>query len=295
MLSVGVDVGGTKCLAIGLNEHGLHEHGLNEHGRSTHTFTAPTAPGLGIINQIHELMLNFPGATSLGIGMPGIVGKDGTVHLAPHLPEIRNLPLKQLLEDHLSLPVRIDNDATCAAIAEWRLGAARGLDDVLMVTIGSGIGGGIIAGGRVLRGAHGFAGEIGHHVVVRDGVACVCGRNGCWEQYASGHALRRLAQGVSGEDIIARVKQGDEQSLRVLQESAYWIAMGLFNLINTLDPACVVLGGGLGSSETLLPLVETALDAMMPSSGYRQRPQICAAQLGYEAGAIGAAYLGRGD
>ena len=285
MLSVGVDVGGTKCLAIGLNDA----------GERVETFTAPTAPGLGIINQIIEVMLNFPGATSVGIGMPGIVGKDGTVHLAPHLPEIRNLPLRQLLEDRLSIPVRIDNDATCAAIAEWQIGAARGIDDVLVVTIGSGIGGGIIAGGRVMRGAHGFAGEIGHHVVVRDGVACVCGRNGCWEQYASGHALRRLAQGVSGEEVIARVKQGDKKSLQVLQESAHWIAMGLFNLINTLDPACVVLGGGLGSSAVLLPLVESALDAMMPSSGYRQRPQLRAAQLGHEAGAIGAAYLGTGN
>jgi glucokinase len=285
MLSVGIDVGGTKCLAVGLSDK----------GERVGTSVEPTASGLGIVDQLVEVMRHFPGATSLGIGMPGIVGKDGTVHLAPHLPEVRNLPLQHLLEDRLSLPVFIDNDATCAAIAEWRVGVARGLNDVLVVTIGTGIGGGIIAGGRVVRGAHGFAGEIGHHVVVSGGEHCPCGRSGCWEQYASGNALRRMASGVPGEEVISRVSEGDAESLRILRESAHWIALGLFNLINTLDPECVVLGGGLGSSPVLLPLVDTALDAMMPSSLHRSRPRLCAAQLGHEAGAIGAAYLGRGD
>ena len=285
MLSVGVDVGGTKCLAIGLSEN----------GERVGASVAPTASGLGIVDQLADVMHQFPGADSLGIGMPGIVGKSGTVHLAPHLPEIRNLPLQQLLEDRLSLPVFIDNDATCAAIAEWRVGAARGLSDVLVVTIGTGIGGGIIAGGRVVRGAHGFAGEIGHHIIVSGGEPCPCGRSGCWEQYASGNALRRIAHGVSGEEIISRVAAGDGESMGFLNESAHWIALGLFNLINTLDPECVVLGGGLGSSPSLLPLVDAALDAMMPSSVHRPRPKLCPAQLGHEAGAIGAAYLGRVD
>ncbi len=158
----------------------------------------------------------------------------------------------------------VTNDATCAALAEWRFGAGRGVDDMVMVTLGTGIGGGVVAGGRLIVGANGFAGEFGHMVVDPDGPPCPCGRRGCWERYASGSGLAQLARAaavggrlrrvvevaggdagmVRGEHVQAAAREGDPGAVAVVDEFARWVALGLVNLTNALDPARFVLGGG---------------------------------------------------
>jgi glucokinase len=225
--------------------------------------------------------------------MPGTVSRDGVVFLAPHLPDVRQLPMRALLASQLGIPVVVDNDATCAGVAEWKNGAARNCDNALVITIGTGIGAALIANGKVMRGHHGFAGESGHHIVMHGGEECPCGRRGCWEQYASGSALRRMANGVSGEEVLLRVVQEDAEAQRVLEEFASWVALGLYNLVNTLDPQVIVLGGGLGSSAVLRHFVADALHKQMPPTELRPAPLLVTAQLGHEAGAIGAALLGK--
>jgi glucokinase len=288
MVAIGVDVGGTKCLAVALNSDGSVLDSL----------TLPTATGVGVVEEVADLCAALAlrvgqAATSLGVGMPGTVSRDGVVFLAPHLPEVRQLPMRALLEGRLGISVVVDNDATCAGVAEWKNGAARNCDNALVITIGTGIGAALIANGQVMRGHHGFAGESGHHIVVHGGEECPCGRRGCWEQYASGSALRRMANGVSGEEVLLRVAQEDPEAQLVLKEFASWVALGLFNLVNTLDPQIIVLGGGLGSSGVLRQFVSDALSKQMPPSELRPAPLLVTAQLGPEAGAVGAALLGK--
>jgi len=288
MVAFGIDVGGTKCLAVALGSDGSILDSL----------TLPTATGVGVVEEVADLCAALAlrvgeAATSLGVGMPGTVSRDGVVYVAPHLPEVRQLPMRALLASQLGIPVVIDNDATCAGVAEWKNGAARNCDHALVITIGTGIGAALIANGKVMRGQHGFAGESGHHIVMHGGEECPCGRRGCWEQYASGSALRRMAKGVSGEEVLLRVVQEDKEAQDVLEEFASWVALGLFNLVNTLDPQVVVLGGGLGSSAVLRHFVADALTQQMPPSELRPSPLLVTAQLGPEAGAIGAALLGK--
>ena len=216
-----------------------------------------------------------------------------------------------LLAAELGLVVTVDNDANCAAVAEARFGVAVGHADALLVTLGTGIGGGIIAGGRLVRGAHGLAGEPGHMVVVPGGEACPCGRRGCWERYASGSGLALLgrsavladrapdllalagrADAVRGEHVVAAASAGHPGGSAVMGEFGRWVALGLANLVNLLDPAVIVLGGGLvDAGDVLLTPVESAFDEFVQGSSPRPVPPIEIAGLGSSAGAIGAALL----
>ena len=196
------------------------------------------------------------------------------------------------MSDAFGLAVAVDNDATCAALAEWQHGAARGFDDVVLVTLGTGIGGGVVMGGRLQRGANGFAGEIGHMVVKPDGPACPCGRRGCWERFASGRGLQMLAGGRRGEDVVEGARSGDRELLEVIDQFAHWVALGLVNLTNVLDPSCIVLGGGLTAAQDLfLPPIAREFSALLYSPEHRPHPTLNFAQLGERAGAIGAALL----
>ena len=208
----------------------------------------------------------------------------------------------------------VDNDATCATVAEWAFGAAVGVTDAVMVTLGTGIGGGIVAGGHVVRGASGFAGEIGHMVVDPTGPPCPCGKRGCWERFASGSGLGRLAReaahagrlaevvdlaggdprSVRGEHVTVAAKAGDAGALDVLGELGWWLALGLSNLALALDPAVMVYGGGLVETVNLVhDKVHTAFDELLEGRAYRPEVRILPAQLGERAGAIGAALVAR--
>jgi glucokinase len=248
----------------------------------------------------------------LGVGAAGLVTFGGRVLASPHLAGVRELPLADRLQEQLRTRVEVDNDATCAVMAEWRLGAAQGAQDAVLITQGTGIGAGIVMGGVLQRGAHGFAGEPGHAVVDAHGIPCPCGRRGCWERYASGAALARMAreaaeagrlsavtarlgddvEAVRGEHVRDAAREGDGEALAVIDTFAWWTALGLVNVVNVLDPALVVLGGGLAEMADLLlaPVRRHAVE-LLYSSDVRSMPAIVGAELGERAGAVGAALL----
>lgn len=248
----------------------------------------------------------------VGVGVPGLVDRRGVLRFAPNLPGVEAMPIKADLEAVLGVEVRVDNDATCAAWGERQVGAAQGYDDVILVTLGTGIGGGIVADGGLVRGANGFAGEIGHMVVDPDGPPCPCGQRGCWERFASGSGLGGLAvraatEGraarvlalaggdpslVRGEHVTVAAADGDAEAQAVLADFGWWVALGLANLANVFDPEAFVLGGGLvEAGELLLAPVREAFARLLTGGAYRPPVDIVAATLGEHAGAIGAACL----
>jgi glucokinase len=208
----------------------------------------------------------------------------------------------------------IENDANLAVLAEHRLGAARGYQHVVMVTLGTGIGGGIVVDGHIQVGGHGFAGEIGHMVVDPAGPPCPCGRRGCWERYASGGGLGLLAreaalagklpgvvaraggdpEGVRGEDVTAAALSGDADARRVVQQVGAWVGFGLANLACVLDPECFVLGGGLaGAGDLLLLAARQAYAELVEGGASRPLAAIVPASFDDRSGAVGAALAAR--
>jgi glucokinase len=260
----------------------------------------------------NELRSRHPGAVSLGAGVAGLVTLDGVVRVSPNLPSVVELPVRALLEEVVGLPVRVDNDATCALWGEHRRGAARGVADVALITFGTGVGGAFVLGGRLQRGANGFAGEVGHMVVERDGLPCACGRRGCWERYASGSGLGRmgrelaeaggaprlveLAGGdpahVRGEHVTTAAAESDAAARRVVEGFADWVAVGLVNLCQLLDVSRFVLGGGLAEAgDVLVEPIRQAYERRAVAPEHRPPVAIVAAAMGEYAGAVGAALL----
>ena len=311
MATVGVDVGGTKCLAVVLDG-----------GRITAEAKVPTPQEPGpLLDTIAALVTRLSGdsagaggaeVAAVGVGAPGLVDVAGVLRFAPNLPGIVGLGLKTELEARLGVGVQADNDATCAAWGERQLGAARGFDEMVLVTLGTGIGGGIVSGGCIDRGANGFAGEIGHMVVDPEGPVCLCGRQGCWERFASGRGLGRLGReaamagrasrvralaggdpdDVRGEHVTAAAAEGDAEALAVMERLGWWVALGLANLANIFDPEAFVLGGGLAEAgDVLLAPVRSAFARVVGGYGHRPAVEIVPATLGERAGAIGAACL----
>jgi len=312
VISIGLDVGGTKILGISIDASDpgtvLAEHRV-----------ATPEGGAGLVDTICEvleaLVASGEAPSALGVGVPGLVDREGRLHVGPHLGLIEDLPLAQLLTNRATLPTVVDNDANCHAVAERACGAARS-DDALVVTFGTGIGAGVIAGGRLLRGTNGFAGEPGHMIVDRDGLECPCGQRGCWEQYASGTGLANLARiaaherridgivleaggdpdAVRGEQVTAAARAGDPAAVQILDELAGWMALGLANLTNLLDPAVIVVGGGLvEAADLLLPKLREDFTSMVMGGVRRPPVTIVPAALGERAGAIGAAVLAAGS
>lgn len=308
-LAAGVDVGGTKFLGVVVDDDGTVVADLRR----------PTPRGGdGIVAQladiVAELVAGAADVATVGVGLPGLITRAGVIVASPNLPGVTDLDVATRVGSLLGRPVTAGNDATCATLAEWRVGAGRGVDDLVMVTLGTGIGGGAVTGGRLLVGAHGFAGEFGHMVVDPDGPPCPCGRRGCWERYASGSGIAHLAriaaigrradavvelaggdaQDVRGEHVHAAARDGDLGALAVVDEFARWVALGLANLTNAFDPAAFVLGGGLATGADLyLEPITHWFGELLYAPGLRAHPTLTFAELGERAGAIGAALLGR--
>jgi glucokinase len=307
-LTIGVDVGGTKTAAIRLSGD----------GEILDRSTLPTgaddpAASLAAVGDAVENVMDGS-VRAIGVGAAGLIDvRSGTIVFSPNFTW-RQVPIAARLSERFGLPVTIDNDATAGAWAEARLGASRGSDESLFVGVGTGIGGGIVTGGRLLRGAHGFAGEIGHVIVVPDGPECGCGNRGCWEQVASGQALERegarviaedpgsafaaLAEGdaakVTGELVAAAARDGDPIAAGIVREIGRRLGEGIAGLVNVLDPDLVVVGGGVAEigDPVFDPLREAYHDSV---EGRRDRPDvpIVPAALGNDAGAIGAAMIAR--
>lgn len=297
MRTVGIDVGGTKLLGVA---------GDREVRRRT------PSGGPAIVQAICEVVEELGGADAVGVGVAGLVDREGVLHMGPNLPGVIGYPFAAELRERLGVPVVVDNDATTATWGEWHLGAARGATEAVLVTLGTGIGAGHVTGGQLQRGAHGFAGEAGHMVVDPRGPQCSCGRRGCWERFASGSGLARLArdaafagraagvvelaggdpEAVRGEHVTEAAKAGDRGALAVLREFGWWVALGIANLVNVLDPDVVVVGGGLAEAgELLVSPVRERFSELVLAPQHRPPVRIAAAELGERAGAVGAALL----
>lgn len=311
--TVGIDIGGTKVMAGVVDPDGkiLEQLRAETPDRSK----SPKVVEDTIVDLVLDLSERHD-VHAVGIGAAGWVDSDRSrILFAPHL-SWRDEPLRDKLADRLLVPVVIDNDANAAAWAEWRFGAARGEDDLVMITLGTGIGGAILEDGRVKRGRYGVAGEFGHMQVVPGGHRCPCGNRGCWEQYSSGNALVREARELAAADspvaygIIDRVggsvrditgplitelaRQGDAMCIELFQDIGQWLGVGIANLAAALDPSCFVIGGGVSAADDLL--IGPARDAFrrtLTGRGYRPEARIVKAELGPEAGMVGAADLAR--
>ncbi|HHC09192.1 MAG TPA: ROK family protein [Actinobacteria bacterium] len=301
MATIGVDLGGTKILALRCEDGTVV---------ARHRTTTPRTPD-GTVAAIHEAAraLGLEGVEAVGVGIAGLVRwPEGSFAWGPHVAG-SDLPLRIELEGTLGVPVVVDNDANVAALAEHRLGAAVGYRNVIMVTLGTGIGGGIVVDGRIYRGES-FAGEWGHMLYDPHGILCDCGKRGCWETVASGPALVRLAREVielnpdssfavrfadtpvTGEAITAAADAGDEIARGLVAQVGAHLGRGICSLIAILDPEVVVVGGGLGSvgESVVAPARRVAADCLH-GSAHRMLPPILVAALGPDAGAIGAALL----
>ena len=304
--AVGIDIGGTKIAALRISAEGE----ILDSTVIPTPATDPSAALPAIEAAGAEVMNEAVGA--IGVGIAGLIDvRAGILLSSPNLAW-RHLPLRDGLSARFRVPVIVENDATAAAWAESRLGASRGRDDSLFVGIGTGIGGGIIAEGRLIRGAHGLAGEVGHIIVEPGGSLCGCGNHGCWEQVASGvaieragrravtdepgSAIARLADGdprrVTGELVTEAAQGGDEVAVAILATVGRRLGEGVAGLVNVWDPEVVVIGGGVGEAGdvVLAPLREAFL-ASVEGADVRPEVPIVPAHLGNDAGAIGAALL----
>jgi glucokinase len=305
--TIGLDIGGTKVLGIVLDDDG----NVAREARAA----SPHAGLDALVAVIAEIIAELAAETApVGVGAAGLVDVTGTLRYAPNLPSIREAPLREALEHATGHRVVVDNDANVAALGEVAYGAAIGAKHVLFVTLGTGIGGGLLLDGALYHGARGFAGEIGHFTVDRNGPMCACGERGHWEAIASGTALGRMARElvarhggsaivaaaggdpgrVSGIHVGQAAAEGDDDALGLLMQYADNVALGLAALANILDPERIVIAGGLVELGALLfvPLRE-AFSRHIEGVEYRPAIAIVPAELGERAGAVGAAVLAR--
>lgn len=296
-LAIGVDIGGSKLMAV------LVDHAGRVVDRSESAVSGLGTAGLEdlICAEIARLL---PSQRSLPVGVAaaGLVdGANGMVRFSPHLPWLEE-PLRERLAIRLKGlgvdQVVLENDVNAALWAEARFGAASGTSDVVMVTVGTGIGGAFLVGGRLYRGRNGMAGEFGHLTLEPVGHPCECGLAGCWEQYASGRALGRemltLGRDLDGPRITAAARSGDPDALTAFQIVGRALGRGLSGLVTSLDPGLIVVGGGVcAAGELLLAPAREELGQRLVGTGHRVLPQIVSAELGPAAGAIGAADLAR--
>ena len=310
--TVGIDIGGTKVLGGVVDESGAV---ITRAGRDT-----PTEGGVALTQAIADVALELmkdEEIESIGVSVAGFISADRKTILAtPNIKDWNGVNLDYELTTRIGLPVVIENDANSAAWGEFKFGAGRGKESIFMLTVGTGIGGGIVINSNLLRGSFGIAAEIGHLRIVPNGLLCGCGAHGCFEQYGSGTALLRHAreaivanpdrssnilgrgdgtiEGVKGSAITEAARDGDELALSVFEITGDYIGAGIASLAVILDPEAVVIGGGvIDAGEILLNPIRTSMDKYMPFAGKHPHPQIIGAQLGNEAGLVGVADLAR--
>jgi glucokinase len=301
---VGIDAGGTKLLG------GVVDDGLAVHHRVHRLWRGTERQDVLdlMVEVVEEALATEPEAEAVGFGIPALLDRDRAVSLeCVHLP-LEGVPFRDLMSERLDRPVVVDNDANCALLAEARAGAARGAADALLLTLGTGIGGGILAGGELYRGG-GSAGELGHMVVDLDGEPCPCGSSGCLETVASGSAIARAglasaervpesalgrarAEGreITGALVTEMAGEGDAAAVAVLAEVGVKLGAGLAGLANAFSPEVIVIGGGASAAgELLLGSAREEMErrALGPNRGVRVEE----AHLGEEAGMLGAALM----
>lgn len=310
-LSIGIDVGGTKIAAGVVDEAGTMITKIRRPSLASDAASIART----VVDIAQELASEYA-AASIGVGAAGFVDKSRrTISFAPNIAW-RDEPLADRLEDATGLPTVIENDANAAAWGEFTFGVASHASSIVFVTLGTGVGGGLIIDGQLLRGTHGFAGEIGHVNLVPDGLQCGCGGRGCWEQYSSGTALVRMARDVAatspdlaatllrlvdgdpsritGYTVMEAARRGCTAAIRCFNEAGRYVGIALADLVSVLDPDMFVLAGGVSEAGSLIrvPAEESFRDQQI-GGDYRPTIPIVTATLGNDAGIIGAADLGR--
>ena len=310
-LAIGIDIGGTNVKAGVVDEDGV----VLEHAITDTPSTSPTAVENTIATLVRDLASRHL-VMAVGIGAAGFVDVTrSTVLFAPHLAW-RHEPLRDAVHRRVGFSTLVENDANAAAWAEWRFGAGQNENELVCITLGTGIGGGMVFGGQLHRGTSGIGGEFGHMQVVKDGHWCECGNRGCWEQYASANALVRDAkelmqarspraqalldrvggdpEAITGMIVTEVALSGDAAAIELLAGMGDWLGVGIANLAAALDPGVFVIGGGVSDARELLitPAVE-AYRRTLTGRGYRPEARIVRAHLGNEAGLVGAADLAR--
>ena len=316
MKYIGIDIGGTNLKAGLVDESGLI---LATHRRKVAQVDDRESLAWTLVALTQDLCraANVPldQVASVGVGVPGAVDiYSGSVLYTCNLP-LRNVPLRKLFHRYLALPLYVENDANCAALAEYFVGAGRGSKRFVTITLGTGIGGGIIHNGKIFHGANGMAGEVGHMSIVYQGEPCPCGRRGCWERYASAAALKRqTAQAmqehpdsilfqvveendghVSGQSAFIAMRRGDPVGKQVCDQYIDYLAAGIVNLINIFQPDTLAIGGGVSNEDDrylLTPLRRRVEQESLPCNRDKMT-RIVRAELGTQAGIIGAAFLGK--
>ena len=309
---IGVDIGGTN-VKIAL---------VDFDGKIVYSNTVPTRAEMGYeagvnnIKQAIKELMQETGETAatieaIGFGLPGQIDyKEGIVKNLPNIPGWVNIPLAKIIEDEFSIPTRLDNDVRCAALGELNFGAGKGCENLICITVGTGIGSGIVLNGKLVRGASNAAGEIGHiKMDMTGGPLCGCGDYGCFEAYASGPAIVTMAKeyisggksakykematdGIITPYIVAQAAlQGDAVSIQIFKQMGKIIGTGLASVINLLNPEKIIIGGGVADAGAILldPIKATIADRAMPIQA--SAVQVVPAQLANTAGVIGASLL----
>jgi glucokinase len=308
--AIGIDIGGTKIAGAIVAENGEI---LAEERRPTPA-GSPERIVDTVVEMIESLSIGRP-VTAAGVAAAGFIdAEQSTVYYAPNI-NWRNEPLRDRISARLPhLQITVDNDANAAGWAEYRFGAGRGVRDMTMLTIGTGVGGAIVAEGRLLRGGFGSGAELGHLRVVPDGIPCGCGARGCIEQYGSGRALLRMAGevadaggigsvlaevrrengGLDGTMVATLIAAGDPGALHALRELGDWLGQACASLSAVIDPELFVFGGGVAiAGDVLLEPIREAYLRVLPARGYHPEPRFLVAQLQNDAGVVGAADLAR--
>jgi glucokinase len=286
---IGVDVGGTKILAGIVGSDGT----VAEHREHSTPLDSEESLLDGLEQAVRELL--DESVVAIGFGLPSRIDqRTGTAIGSVNIPLV-DVPFRDVMRERLGLPVAIDNDGNAATIAEWRAGAGRGTADLVMLTLGTGVGGGLILGGRPYRGSIGAGAELGHVVIVHDGLPCSCGGFGHLESYVSGKAADELAREAFGpaadaHRLVRLANEGDPTALGLLTEIGRKLGSGLGSVVNAFDPELIVVGGGFSAAGDLLlgPAREVMeREALEPM---RDRMRVVRAELGTSAGMIGAAF-----
>ncbi len=305
---LGIDLGGTDTKLGIVDEHGRMVRSAKS---PTHSRKGPNGVLADIASHARDLISSSNGVKAVGMGCPGpLSSRMGIVYETPNLPGWDNVPAQKILEEHLQLPVTLNNDANAAAYGEWWVGAGADVDTMILFTLGTGVGGGLVLNDELFVGPDDTAGELGHMIINFDGPICGCGNHGCIEAYASATAIRRdvkqaLASGVktkilipegAEDDFGARVvydaaMQGDEFAIELFRKVGYYLGIAAGTVINTFNPEMIAYGGALSNADDLIfkPLIETAMKNCFKTPG--KRVQIVKATLGNDAGIIGAAGL----
>ena len=289
---IGVDVGGTKTLFALVAPDGTIEARVE---RPTIT-SSQDALLEELDGGVEELRLAHPEVAAIGFGIPSRIDQRlGRAIASVNIP-LADLDFRERMAERQGLPVAIDNDGNAAAIAEWKIGAARGFSYVVMLTLGTGVGGGLILDGRPYRGATGSGAELGHMVIQVDGPECACGGRGHLEAVASGRAAGRVAQelygkGATGEELVRHAEEREPEAVAAMTQIGRGLGAAIATFVNIFEPEIIVIGGGFGMSNDLLrePALEVILRDGLPPG--RDALKIVEAELGRDAGVIGAAMI----